>query len=369
MNQTFKKLMARIPDHLLATDIKDETVFKLQIKPERSKLRTQSGSCERSRSFELRFRRPVSQRLIGLVLLVLLVSTQPGCQIFRKHSRSSATPLPVQFNQLPSQQQLIASLNARSARVRQLSSRVTVNLPGAPKIRGNLQVEFPNRMRMTAGIMGASELGVDVGSNDQDFWIWSKASLPGQPPALYHANHSAFQTSAVRQSIPLEPKWVIEAIGLVNFSPTDVHYGPVMTPDGRMKLTTVHQTASGPQYRVTLLTASTGLIEQQAMYDSAGKRIAYVNSLKYRNYPDDQMSLPQKIELFMTQPDGTDLKIELEAGTYSFRINGDTNQLWRMPNPPQVQKIDLTQVSNLGQPQRPTGNSRYQQPSQSGSFR
>jgi len=345
MNQTFKKLMARIPDHLLATDIKDETVFKLQIKPERSKLRTQSGSCERSRSFELRFSRPVSQRLVGLVLLVLLVllvSTQPGCQIFRKHSRSSATPLPVQFNQLPSQQQLIASLNARSARVRQLSSRVTVNLPGAPKIRGNLQVEFPNRMRMTAGIMGASELGVDVGSNDQDFWIWSKASLPGQPPALYHANHSAFQTSAVRQSIPLEPKWVIEAIGLVNFSPTDVHYGPVMTPDGRMKLTTVHQTASGPQYRVTLLTASTGLIEQQAMYDSAGKRIAYVNSLKYRNYPDDQMSLPQKIELFMTQPDGTDLKIELEAGTYSFRINGDTNQLWRM---------------------------RYQQPSQSGSFR
>lgn len=305
-------------------------------------------------------------RCVVVVFLSLVMLTQSGCQIFRRAGTSSA-PIPLrQQIQLPSQQQLLAALKSRSDSVRQLNSRVTVSLPGAPKIKGTLQVEFPDRMRMKAGVMGASELGVDVGSNAQEFWIWSKAHLPGQPPAFYHANHLAFARSPIRKSIPLEPKWLIEAIGLPHFSPTDVHYGPTQTPDGRMKLFTVHRTAGGRQTRATLLAGGTGLVEQQAIYDANNRLIAYTNSTDYKIYPDENLSLPQKVELNVLQPDGQMMKIKIDMGTFSINsLYGDPNKMWAKPTPPGgVRNIDLTQVSNQA---RPTNQPRPQYQQQQGS--
>lgn len=296
-----------------------------------------------------------SARWLVAVLLSFVILTQSGCQIFRRPGGSSTTALPVQArqqaSQLPTKQQLVASLSARSAAIKQLNSRVTISLPGAPKIKGSLQVEFPNRLRMKAGVLGASELGVDVGSNAQEFWIWSKAPLPGQPPAFFHANHQAYAQSPIRQSFPLEPKWLIEAIGLPNFSPNDVHYGPTQTPGGRIKLLTVHQTAGGPQTRVTLLTAA-GLIQQQAIYDSSNRLIAYTNSTNYKHYPEQNLSLPQTVELHMLQPDGQTMKIGVDLGTFSINsLYGDPKKMWARPTPPAgVRTIDLTQVSNQPQP-------------------
>ena len=286
--------------------------------------------------------------LLTLLLSLFMVSSTEG-QLFRRPSKK--TSIPIQFQQFPTQQQLLASLEARSALVKQLNSRVTISLPGAPKIKGTLQVEFPDRLRMKAGVMGASELGVDVGSNEEEFWIWSKANLPGQPPAFYHANHLAFARSPIRQSIPLEPKWLIEAIGLPDFAPNDVHYGPTQTPGGRMKLLTVRQTASGPQTRVTLLAAGSGLIQQQAMYDARNRLIAYTNSIDYKYYPEQNLSLPQTVELHVLQPDGQTMKIEVDLGTFSINsLYGDPNKMWARPTPHAgVRTIDLTQVSNQNQ--------------------
>jgi hypothetical protein len=244
-------------------------------------------------------------------------------------------------------------MNARAAKVRQLNSSVTVAMAGAPKIKGTLQVEFPNRMRMKAGLMGVSEMGVDVGSNQNHFWIWSKASLPNHPPALYFASHQAFQRSTIRQSLPLDPKWLIDSLGLVEFGPTDVHHGPMMAPGNRMKLYTIQQTATGPQTRVFLLGTKNGLVEQQAIYDASNRLIAYSNSSNYRNYADPQVSLPQRVELHMIQPDGKDAKIVIDMGTFAVGtpnsdvLFGDPAQMWAMPNPPGVPKIDLTRVSNV----------------------
>ena len=298
-------------------------------------------------------------RCLVAILLGLIVTAQSDGQLFRRASKST---IPVQFNQLPTQQQLLDSLNARSAAARQLNSRVTISMPGAPKIKGTLQVEFPDRLRLKAGVLGSSELGVDVGSNAKEFWIWSKAQLPGQPPAFYHADHLAFSRSPIRQSIPLEPKWLIEAIGLPNFSPTDTHYGPTQAPGGRMKLFTVHQTPSGPQTRVTLLSTATGLVQQQAMYDANNTLIAYTNTTNYKNYPEENISLPQTVELHVPQPNGQTVKIEIGLGSYSINaLYGDPNKMWARPVPPAgVRTIDLTQVSNPNQV--PNQNQRAIQP-------
>ena len=311
--------------------------------------------------------------LLALLIGCALVSPANG-QLFRKFGsnpfKKKVEATPVKFKSLPSQQELLASLQVRTTAIKQLKSRVTVDMAGAPKIKGTFQVEFPNRLRMQAGVMGASEFGVDVGSNERDFWIWSKASLPGQPPAFYFANHAAFARSPVRQSIPLEPKWLIEALGLIQYASTDVHVGPTDEGNGLMKLTTIHQTPTGEHARVTLLSKSNGLIVQQAIYGPPNpkrERIAYSNSADYKYYPEFQTSLPQKIQLFIAQPGADDLKIEVDLGTYSVNaLFGEPAQMWGMPDPGKDKTIDLTKISSLNlQPQRfNTQQQRQNLPSQ-----
>ena len=307
-------------------------------------------------------------KLLFLGLFSMGLCTLTGCQIFGgRFSGASAKPIPA-YNNLPSQQQLLDNLRARSAQVRQLSSSVSVSVPGAPKIKGSLQIEFPNRMRMKAGLMGVPT--IDVGSNDEQFWGLLKASIPGQAkPALYYANHEAFNRSPIRGSLPLEPKSLIDSLGIMEFSPNDAHFGPLAAPGGRMKLYTVTQTPTGRQTRVTLLNATSGLIEQQALYDASNQLLGYANSSNYRNYAEQQVSLPQRVELHMIQPDGQDVKVVVDFGTFSVGtpgaqvLYGNPERMWAMPSPDGIPVIDLAQVSSVD-PRYGTSAPRVTNPNQ-----
>ena len=149
--------------------------------------------------------------------------------------------------------QLIKTLNARAQAIQQLNAPVTVKIPGAPKIKGSLQVEFPKRMRLKAGVLGVSEMGVDAGSNEQQFWVWSKMSLPGSPAALYFANHDQYQNSQARSQIPLEPEQIINALGLVTLDPNGRHYGPFPEGKRHVRLYTIENVNGARQTRMLLI--------------------------------------------------------------------------------------------------------------------
>ena len=305
----------------------------------------------------------------GLIVVLLLLPQNASGQFFSKLWKKP-NPIPILFQQTPNQQQLLNALNSRYQSVRQLSSSISVSIDGMPtKIKGTLQVEFPDRMRLKAGVMGVSEFGIDVGSNENDFWIWSKAALPGQPPAFYFANHQAFKQSSIHQQLPLDPKQLVDALGLVAFAPNQEHRGPAVNADGRLQLVTVTQTHSGNQYRSTLINAATGLIEQQAIYSANMARIAWSNSVDYRNYPIGQtgnsISLPQRVEIHMDMKDQAGKiqtqKITVDLGTFSIdSLYGDPRKMWEMPDGGRTQKINLAQVSIPGTPpsqlQPPTHN-------------
>jgi len=290
---------------------------------------------------------------IGLLLFVLVFNanlvSHSHAQLFRKFGAAPQAP-PVVFDQIPTQQQLMNHLQTRAELVKQLSASVSVSMAGVPaKIKGSLQVEFPNRMRLKAGFAGMTEMGVDVGSNEEQFWIWSRAPLPNQPPAFYYANHREYAQSAMRKSIPLDPKWLIEGLGLVEFEPTDVNFNPQPMQGGWVRFVTARQTPSGPQYRQILLNARTGLVAQQAIYDAEGIRVAYTNSIDYKVHVvgGQQVSLPQRVELFMSQPGQDDMRMEIKLSSVSLDpLYGAPEAMWAMPNPGRTQKINLAQVSN-----------------------
>jgi hypothetical protein len=280
-------------------------------------------------------------RWLLLVAVALTSIGQAGCQVFGRN-RNHQIAAPLAFESTPTTEQIIRQITQQTANVRQLQSDVRVSIDGMPTLRGTLAVEKPDQIRLIAGLLGVSEMGIDVGNNSDRFWIWSKASLPGVQPAIYFARHSEYQSSAMRQMIPLEPKWLIDALGLVEFDPADRHEGPFVRPDRRYEIHSFHRSPKGYVTRVTVVDPRFGWINQQTVYDETGHRIAYADSIKYEYYPELNVSLPKRIELHVFQPDGKSTTVVVDASTYKINsIYGDPEKLWAMPTPSDVQVVDL----------------------------
>ena len=270
-------------------------------------------------------------------------TTISEAQLFRNLFPKKETPIPVAFTRMPSQTDLLQHLETKNSAFRQLTCDLRISLDGAPKLRGTMQLELPKRLRIKAGAMGIS--GVDVGSNEDYFWVWSKLNLPNQKPAVFYAQHEAFQdaNSAIRQAIPLEPVWLLEGLGLIEFEPTDTHVLERRpTPEGFLKIITTRSTPNGTSYRATLIHPQQGNVLQQAMYDSNYQRIAYTNSKDYKSFPELGISLPQTIEMYLSA-NGQQSKMVIELSDMRFdSLFGDPKQMWSMPQPAGVPLIDLT---------------------------
>jgi hypothetical protein len=281
--------------------------------------------------------------------LLVITSDPVNGQWFRNLRNSfgaTATPannIPFAFNAPPNQQQFLTWMLQHTANVKQIDARIIVSMTGTPKLRGSIQLERPKRLRLKAGVLGMNEMGVDVGSNDDLFWIWTRVALPGQSPTLMWAYHDSFRqsTSTIRQAVPMEPEWLIEALGLVDFSAYQSHSQPTPHPGGRMQMISARTGAQGKQYRVTVFAARRGIIEQQSLYNQQGNLIAFTNSSAHVFYPQHNVSLPRKIELHLFQ---NAQEITMLVSTDNYKINslfGDPELMWQMPDPGDVQRINL----------------------------
>ena len=273
--------------------------------------------------------------------------TQASPANYRSNRQPTNPAVPVTRQPSSALIQLIKTLNARAQAIKQLNAPVTVKIPGAPKIKGSLQVEFPKRMRLKAGVLGVSEMGVDAGSNEQQFWVWSKMSLPGSPAALYFANHDQYQNSQARSQIPLEPEQIINALGLVTLDPNGRHYGPFPEGKRHVRLYTIENVNGARQTRMLLINANTAAVEQTSVYDQNNQLVAYANALKFKSYNQHNISLPQKIEIHVVQPGQADFVMKVDLGSFSVNsLFGDPNQMWAMPEARNVKRVDLGALGN-----------------------
>lgn len=252
---------------------------------------------------------------------------------------------------LPTQEELLEMQKSRTQLTKQLQASVTVKMTGAPKIKGTIQVEFPDRLRLKAGFLGLSGLGVDVGSNEELFWIWMKAATREQPEAMYYAGHGDYDRSAMRLSIPLDPKWLLDGLGLSQFSSQDRHIGPYSRADRRIELMTEKQSSAGLQRVITLFDANSFVIVQQALYNSEDRLVAYMNSSDHQSFETNGRSIevPRKIEIFMVQENTETAGISIQLGRISLDpLYGDPQKMWSLPRASGVAKVNL--ASELSKP-------------------
>jgi len=232
--------------------------------------------------------------------------------------------------------EIVRVVNGRSARIQQLQTTgASLSVPGLPSLSAEFVFARPQRVRLRAGttITGPE---VDIGSNDERFWIWIKRNTP---PAVLYARHDEFARSPAARTVPIEPMWLAEALGVVEFDPRGQHTGPFRRRAGQLEIHSRIPTTSGEVMKITVLEPSTGIVLEQHLYDAEGKRLASTTASRHVYDPATDLALPREIELNLPQGPMT-LRINV-ADYLVNRPRGESTNLWAMPRPQGYQLIDL----------------------------
>lgn len=267
-----------------------------------------------------------------------------GCSILRPQNRET---IPVLFSTPPSLEQVIQAVNANSAPVRQLHAEgATLSVPGTITLRANLVMERPRRFRLTGSALGGlSGTEIDLGSNDELLWMWVKRA---QPPALYYARHDQFHLSPAKQILPIEPPWLIEALGVAYFDPNARHDGPFETGDGRLEIRSRVYSPQGEMNRITFVDGRYGYVVEQRVHDPSGRLVAVARESQHRHYPQLRVTLPHRVDVELPP---AQMAFTLDVPRYAInQINGDAVSIFAMPQIEGYPLIDLADPRNFGIP-------------------
>jgi hypothetical protein len=269
---------------------------------------------------------------IGL-LLMLMTAGGAGCpQFLQNYPSAGARVLP----QTSTLNDVISVLNDNSSRIRSLyTTDATLSAPMSPTLRANLALERPRRFRMRAetGLTGPE---FDLGSNDQLFWLWVRRL---QPPAIFFCRQEQYATSAARQLIPVEPEWLVEALGIASLDPAGQHSGPYPVGKGRLEIRTQLSRPEGPMTKVTVVDAGRGWILEQHLYDAQGTRIASSMTSNHWRDPASGATLPRHVEI---QWPATGFSLKLDIRSFAVnQLGGDPTQLFEMPTYPGFNPVDM----------------------------
>ena len=229
------------------------------------------SSFLRHSSFVLRHSSPTKHQLRWLLLICtgLFALSGASCpQIVAAVHQSAAAG--VAASPPPTLEQVIDVVNRNSSQIHSFSTNhASISGPGFPSLAASVAFERPQRFRLRAApdLTGTE---FDLGSNDELFWFWLQRN---QPPAMYYCRHDQFAASQARQMTPFEPRWLIEALGVVEFDPGLPHQLTVL-PNDRLRIDTIRNTPEGPVTKITILDGSQGWVLEQHLYDAHRRLVA-----------------------------------------------------------------------------------------------
>ncbi|MBL9123914.1 MAG: hypothetical protein JNG90_09805, partial [Planctomycetaceae bacterium] len=239
------------------------------------------------------------------LLLLLTAASGASCpRMVEQYKLPTARVLPSEATL----DQVLLVVNENSARIQSLTADgAKLSSSEFPTLSADLAVERPQRMRLIAKATALTGAEFDFGSNDELFWFWVKRP---QPPALYYCRHEQFDSSASRNVLPVDPDWLIEALGVVTFEPGADHQGPFPIGRGRIKVCTTVPGPFGNLTKVRVIDSSQGWVVGQHIYDANGQRLASALASGHKRDPASQAVVPRHVEIEWPQTNFT-LKIDL----------------------------------------------------------
>ncbi len=159
---------------------------------------------------------------VRLFLVALALSPAVGCEWMKSQGIGPIKPTG-KGGELPqvAPEQLVKYLNDGADRFQSITDadvRVTArdhNIP-MPPLRGGLTASQPRNFRMVGDAMVAAK--VDLGSNDQQFWVYAKVTAKEMFVAASHTDFNEGRAK-IPGDLPFEPEWVMQAFGMAHFPP------------------------------------------------------------------------------------------------------------------------------------------------------
>jgi hypothetical protein len=280
------------------------------------------------------------------MVLLLLVSTGASCPRGRTIVNDYA---PVVLAPEATLEDVIRVVNANSARIERLQSNgATLTVEGLPRLEANYAFERPQRFRLRAHtVLTGPEL--DLGSNDESYWIWVKQS---DAPGVYWGRHEEFYQSAGREILPVPPSWLIEALGVVELDPTGQHEGPFRSRPGQLEIRSQLASPAGTLTKVTVVDDARGWVVEQHLYDAVEQLLASAFATGFQFDPVTGASLPRVVQVRLPS---TRMNFTLETQQHQInQLAGDPAQLWTVPQISGVPLVDLNNPGPMGYQGRST---------------
>jgi hypothetical protein len=290
----------------------------------------------------------LSRAVLLMVLVAAVASSGASCPSILRGYQVGTMPLPRALPPQPTLEQVIAAVHDNTQRVRSvMASQAVLAVPGVPRLSARVACEPPRRFRLQAqtSVTGPE---LDIGSNDDLFWLWLRQH---EPKVVAFCRHDQYAQSAARRLLPIRADWMPELLGLVNFRPEDSHDGPFPLPDGRIEIRSRISAPDGELFKSTILDATTGLVAEQHLFTPAGERLASVRTSRHRVDPPSGAALPHMVEISWPASQ-IDFTLEL-AGVTTNSAAADPGQLWQMPAYPGYEPVDLADPATTLTPPAP----------------
>lgn len=211
-------------------------------------------------------------------------------------------------------------------------------------LKGPMAFERPMRLRFRGGTLVTGP-EVDLGSNDEVFWVWARRS---PQRAVFYCRHDRFAESPIRRLMPIEPEWLVEALGIGAFEPELPHQGPFPSKNGGLEIRTIRETEAGPVAKITVVDPNRGVIAGQYIFDPQGKMVISAVAREHRVDPLTGLTIARKIEI---RAPAVPLLMKLDLGNVQInRLPGNPQELWAMPRYEDYPLVDLSDPQIQFQP-------------------
>lgn len=160
--------------------------------------------------------------ILGASLVALLFAV--GCNLAPHQRNSVGGGGTAVTTATPTVENLVEYLNNNAKHIEPGQAlnctNVTIDVnaeAGRVGITAMMQCQAPRNFLMSGVVV--SQPVLDIGSNDKEFWFWSREI---NPPYLYHCSYDDL-ARGVKVPFPFQPEMVVNALGIARYDPTK-HY-------------------------------------------------------------------------------------------------------------------------------------------------
>ena len=287
--------------------------------------------------------RPTPHRIPGFVIaLALLLSVLPGCiglgNLRFRNPNDQLTTVRPRFSDDPQLEEVVDHLNRN---VEKLSSwrahSIQIRANNIP-LHGTLAVEKGGHLRLQVNTVVGHE--VDLGSNDDVFWIWAKR----MEPSYVYCRHDQIDSARQSLGVPFEPDWLMQALGVSPIDPTGLTM-QIDATNHRARLVQPVVTAHGhTMQKVMLVDLVNGVIVEHSVHDGRGQKLAQARLGDFRVDRKSGAVLARHVNLDWPQ---NQMSLVMNLGHVDVNPSSIPSQIWAMPEMPGVKMVDLGKESSF----------------------